>query len=622
VAPGAGLIQRIRKREQDPDITWRARVLFYAALAGFLLLAGRLYWLQVVNYDYYRTLSENNRLRLRTVRAPRGPILDRNGKAIAETQGSFDLVCSPVDVSDPAGEVRFLAEIVEFDADEDEILNRIRDARKANPYSGITVARDLRFEQVSVLEFNREALPGFSVMVEAKRSYPMGSAFAHVLGYVGEVSQEELNRTDDDRLGMGDIVGKYGLERMLDDELRGTNGGRKVEVDAAGRDQRLVEEVPSQTGAAVYTTLDANLQLAAQEALGNRAGAVIALEPKTGDVLAFYSAPSFDPNAFARGIRRADWQALNSDPRNPMQNKGLQGTYAPGSTVKPFLALAALEGKVQDRDAKINCTGSYRLGNRVFRCWREKGHGPTDMYRAVVQSCDVYFYTLGLKLGPERVAHLERDAGLGTITGIDLQGERKGLVPDQEWKRKATKERWYDYESVLLGIGQGAIHVTPLEMVVGYSTLATGGEVWKPHVVSRVVRMDGSTLEEKPELMRKLPWNPANVEFIHKALAGVVNDYGTGGAARLPGIVVGGKTGTAQVASMKGKVVKSENLPYEIRDHAWFVGFAPVDDPKIAVVAMVEHGGHGGSAAAPIVKAVMQEFFRTLTVGPPGKEGG
>jgi penicillin-binding protein 2 len=605
------LSQRIRKREQDPDIARRSRMLLYVALAGFALLLGRLYWLQVVNYDLYRTLSENNRLRLRTVRAPRGAIFDRNGNAIAETQGSFDLVCSPVDVSEPAAEIRFLSEIVEFDTDEGEILEKIRKARSVNPYSSITVARDLRFEQVSVLEFNREALPGFSVMVEAKRSYPMGATFAHVLGYVGEASQEELDRSEDERLTMGDIVGKYGLERLMDDDLRGVNGGRKVEVDAAGRDQRLVEEVPSQTGAAVQTTLDANLQKAAQEAMGNRAGAVIALAPKTGEVLAFYSAPSFDPNAFARGIRRADWQALNSDPRNPMQNKGLQGTYAPGSTVKPLLAMAALEGKFQDPSARVNCTGAFRLGNRIFHCWKEAGHGLTDMYRALVQSCDVFFYTLGLKMGPEPVAKLETEAGLGTITGIDLPGERRGLVPDMEWKRRATKDRWHDYESVLLGIGQGAIHVTPLEMVVAYATLATGGEVWKPYLVSRVMRMDGTESVHNPVLLRRLPWKPENVEFVRKALAGVVNDYGTGGAAKLPGIVVGGKTGTAQVASMKGKVIKTENLPYEIRDHAWFVGFAPVSDPQICVVALVEHGGHGGSAAAPIVKAVMQEFFRT-----------
>ncbi len=616
------MIDRIRKREQDPDIVRRARVLLYVAMGAFLLLLGRLYWLQVARYEHYRELSENNRLRLRTVRAPRGLILDRKGRAIAETQGSFDLVCSPVDVSDIEGEIRFLAQIIEFDTDEDEVLEKIRKAKLTNPYSGITVARDLRFEQISVVEYNREYLPGFSVLVEPKRSYPFGAAFAHVLGYVGEVSQEELDRSGDGRLTMGDIVGKYGLERLMDNVLRGVNGGRKVEVDAAGRDQRLVEEVPSRTGGTVYTTLDADLQTAAQEAMGNRAGAVIAIAPATGEVLAFYSAPAFDPNVFARGIRRAEWQALASDPRNPMQNKGLQGTYAPGSTVKPFLALAALEDGVQDRSRITLCPGTFRLGNRVFRCWKEKGHGAVDMYRAIVQSCDVYFYNLGLKLGPDRVAKLEKDAGLGTITGIDLPGERAGLVPDTEWKKRASKERWHDYESVILGIGQGAIHVTPLEMVLGYSALATGGEVMRPRVVSRVVTMDGKAQVRPPEALRKVPWRPENVEFLRKALAGVVNDYGTGGAAKLPGIEVGGKTGTAQVASVKGKMIKSENLPYEIRDHAWFVGFAPVSDPKICVVAMVEHGGHGGSAAGPVVKAVMQEYFRTRPTGPPRKGEG
>jgi len=612
---------RIRKREQDPDITRRSRLLLYVAFAAFALLLGRLYWLQVVESDRYRNLSENNRLRLRTVRAPRGLILDRKGRAIAETQGSFDLICSPVDVRDLEAEIGLLAEIVEFDADDEEVLDKIRAAKRSNPYSSITVARDLPFEQVSVIEFNRENLAGFSVLVEAKRSYPYGTAFADVLGYVGEASTEELEQSEDESLAMGDQIGKYGLEREMDDVLRGVNGGRKVEVDAAGRDRRLVEEVPSRTGGTVYTSLDADLQVTAQEAMGNRAGAVIALAPRTGEVLAFTSAPAFDPNAFARGIRRADWQALNADPRKPMQNKGLQGTYAPGSTIKPFLAMTALEEKMQEKGKPVSCPGSYRLGNRVFRCWKEKGHGAVDMYRALVQSCDVYFYTLGLKLGPDRMAKLEKDAGLGTITGIDLPGERKGLVPDTEWKRTVTKGRWQDYESVILGIGQGAIHLTPLEMAVGYATLATGGEVMRPRVVSKVIGEDGKALEYAPEMLRKLPWNPENVEFIRKALAGVVNDYGTGGGAKLPGIVVGGKTGTAQVASVKGKMIKSRDLPYEIRDHAWFVAFAPVDDPQIVVAALVEHGGHGGSVAAPMVKAVMQEFFRTRAVGPERKGG-
>jgi len=601
---------RIRKREQDPDITRRSRLLLYVAFAAFAFLLGRLYWLQVVESERYRNLAENNRLRLRTVRAPRGLILDRMGRAIAETQGSFDLVCSPVDVKDLEAEIGLLAEIVEFDVDDSEVLDKIRLAKRSNPYSSITIARDLRFEQVSVIEFNRENLPGFSVLVEAKRSYPYGTAFAHVLGYVGEASPEELDRSEDETLAMGDMVGKYGLERLMDDDLRGVNGGRKVEVDAAGRDQRLIEEVPSRAGGAVYTSLDVDLQVTAQEALGNRAGAVIALAPRTGEVLAFYSGPTFDPNAFARGIRKADWQALNTDPRNPMQNKGLQGTYSPGSTIKPFLAMTALEDKMQEKGKTVLCTGSYHLGNRVFRCWKEKGHGAVDMYRGIVQSCDVYFYTLGLKLGPDRVAKLEKDAGLGTITGIDLPGEKKGLVPDTVWKRTVMKDRWYDYESVLLGIGQGSIHLTPLEMAVGYAALATGGEVMRPRVVSKVVGKDGKAVEHAPAMLRKLPWNPENVAFIRKALAGVVNDYGTGGGAKLPGIVVGGKTGTAQVFSV-GQTEKynEKDVAERLRDHALFVAFAPADAPKLAVAVLVENGGFGASAAAPIARAIFDAYL-------------
>jgi penicillin-binding protein 2 len=604
--------QRIRKREQDPLITARIQGVLWVALALFGLLLVRLYWLQVVQFERFRTLSENNRLRIRTIRAPRGQILDRNGRAIAETQASFDLICSPVDVTDLEGEIRLLEEIVDFDAD--EILEKIRAARESNPFSAITVARDLHFEQVSVVEFNREALSGFTVQVEAKRSYPYGPAFAHALGYVGETSPEELEQSGDERLARGDIVGKYGLERRVDDVLRGINGGRRVEVDAAGRDKRLVDEVPPRAGGIVYTTLDADLQKAAEEAMEKHAGTVIAMVPRTGDILAFVSAPAFDPNLFSRGIRKSEWRALADDVRKPMQNKGLQGTYAPGSTIKPFVALAALTEGLQDPKATVRCPGYLQIGNRSFRCWREKGHGTVDMYKAIVQSCDVYFYTMGLRLGPDRIAKLEKEAGLGTITGIDLPGERKGLVPDTEWKQKVSKERWYDSERAILGIGQGAIHVTPLEMLAGFSTIAAGGEVMRPRLVRKIVGMDGKGKEIPPQLLRKIPWKPEDVAFIRRALAGVVNDYGTGGAAKLPGIEVGGKTGTAQVATVKGKMIKSENLPYLLRDHAWFAGFAPVADPEICVVAMMEHGGHGGSASAPIVKAVMQEYFRKKQV--------
>ncbi len=609
---------RIRKREQDPWITSRVRILQGIGIALFLLLLGRLYWLQVVRYDQFRTLSENNRIRIRVVRSPRGVVLDRKGRSIGETEGSFNLISTPVDVTDLEGELRLLSEVVEIDSG--EIREKILKAKEANPFRSITVSQDLRFEQVSVIEFNREALPGFSILVEAKRSYPFGPEFAHVLGYVGEANEQELAAARGGRPSLGDVVGKYGLEKAREGVLRGENGGRQVEVDAAGRDKRLVNEVPPRTGGTVQTTIDADIQKVAYEAMKNQAGAVIAMNPKTGDILAFVSAPAFDPNAFSRGIRKEEWESLVKNPRTPMQNKGLQGTYAPGSTVKPLLALSALEDGVQNPKAKIRCDGSFRLGNRTFRCWKKSGHGMVDMYKAIVESCDVYFYTLGMKLDPDRVASLERGAGLGVLTAVELPGEKTGLVPDTYWKREVRKDRWRIHESVLLGIGQGAIHITPLGMLTAYAAIATGGEVMRPRLVSRVVRMDGAVEEFPPHRERVLPWKSKNVAFIRRALAGVVNDYGTGGVAKLPGIEVGGKTGTAQIVTVKGKMIKSEDLPYEIRDHAWFVGFAPVPYPEICIVALVEHGGHGGSAAAPVVKAVMQEFFRLKQVDGKGGE--
>jgi len=603
--------ERIRPRERDPRISARLKGLSYAAAVLFVLLAGRLYFLQVVEYERYLGLAENNRLRIRPVRAPRGQILDRHGRALADTEPAFDLVCTPVDVRDLDGELRLLAKIVEMDAE--EAREKILEARRANPFSSVTVARALRFEQVSVIEFNREHLPGFAIQVAARRNYPFGPSFAHVLGYVGEASADEIEESGG-RLRRGDVIGKYGLERELDGILRGVDGGRRVEVDAAGRDKRLVDEIPPRAGGTVRTALDADLQKAAEEAMGERAGAVIAMDPRSGEILAFVSLPAFDPNAFARGIRRDEWKALSSDPRKPMQNRGLQGSFPPGSTVKPLVALAALEAAARDPDHRIVCRGVFPLGNRVFRCWKPKGHGAVDMYRAIVQSCDVYFYGLALSLGPEVVAKLERDAGLGTLTGIDLPGERRGLVPDPAWKRRALNEKWYDSESAMMGIGQGPIHVTPLELLVAYAALATGGEVVRPRVVLKTTAPDGTESARRAEVVRKLGWKPQNVAFVRRALWGVVNDYGTAQVARLPDVAVGGKTGTAQVAAMKGKVVKSEDLPYHLRDHAWFVGLAPAQAPEICVVALVEHGGHGASAAAPVVRAVLQEYFRTRPV--------
>lgn len=614
------MTEKIRSREVDPLVVSRAVLLVYAALFVFGLVVARLWFLQVVQGDHFQQLAENNRLRMRTVRAPRGAIVDRQGRPLAETQPSYDLVCTPVDVADLDREMSLVEEVVgEIDAE--EVRAKIDFAKKHNPFTGIVVARDLSFEQVSVLEFNREAVPGFAIQIEAKRSYPHGAMFAHVLGYVGEVSETELEKSPDPRIKMGDVVGKYGLEKTVDNVLRGINGGRYVEVDAAGRDRRLVSEVPSRTGGMVWTSLDLDLQKAAFDAMAesDKAGAVVAMVPSTGEVLAFVSAPAFDPNVFSRGIKRGDWAALMADPRKPMQNKGLQGTYAPGSTVKPFVAMAALETGTPSTHS-TRCGGSHRLGNKSFRCWKASGHGSVDMHRAILQSCDVFFYQMGLALGPDPVVAAERGAGLGTITGIDLPDERMGLVPDPEWKLSARKEKWAAADSLLQGIGQGAIHITPLEMAVAYSTIATGGVVPVPRVRTKFVGLDGVEFVVPSKTARTLGWKLENVDFVRNALWGVVNGGGTGGQAKVVGADVGGKTGTAQVAQVKGKMIKSEDLAYDIRDHAWFAGFAPTQAPEIAVVAMIEHGGHGGSAAAPVVRAVVQEYFRKKAATGAGRD--
>ena len=381
-----------------------------------------------------------------------GLILERKGRAIAETQGSFDLVCSPVDVMEIDAEIGLLAEIVEFDVDDDTVLDKIRSAKRSNPFSAITVARDLRFEQVSVIEFNRENLPGFSVQVQAKRSYPYGTAFAHVLGYVGEASPEELDRSEDDSLAMGDLVGKYGLERRMDDDLRGVNGGRKVEVDAAGRDQRLVEEVPSRVGGAVHTSLDVDLQVTAQEALGNRAGAVIAIAPRTGEVLAFYSGPAFDPNVFARGIRKADWQALSADTRKPMQKKASRARTprAPPSAVPRD---DGPRGEDAGERGNVLCPGSYRLGTGSSAVGgegaRRRRHVPGD--RAVVRRLLLH---ARVELDPTG-GETGEGRGAGDDHGDRPPRERKGW---SRTRQEADREQGTveDYESVLLGIGQGS----------------------------------------------------------------------------------------------------------------------------------------------------------------------
>ncbi|MEK6661794.1 MAG: penicillin-binding protein 2, partial [candidate division NC10 bacterium] len=397
------------------------------------------------------------------------------------------------------------------------------------------------------------------------------------------------------------------MERRWEELLRGRTGGQQVEVDALGRRVRVLHEVEDVPGHSVFLTLDRDLQETAYEALQGKQGAIVALEVNSGAILALVSTPAFDPNIFARGVTAEEWRALGEDRMHPLNNRAIQGQYPPGSTFKIVLAIAALEEKVNDPDTQLQCHGSMAFGNRVFRDWKKQGHGAVDLHKGIVQSCDVYFYQLGQRIGIDRIAKYARALGLGEKTGIALDDEKPGLIPDTEWKMRRFGQPWFPGETPSASIGQGYITVTPLQMANLMATVANGGTLYRPWFVRRVESLDGTLIREYgPEKIRSLELKENTLKHLRSALAAVVNSgSGTGGRAKSTLVEIAGKTGTAQVVEMRGAYVKSGQLSYFIRDHAWFVAYAPAENPVIAVAILVEHGGHGGSAAGPLAKKVI-----------------
>ena len=437
---------------------------------------------------------------------------------------------------------------------------------------------------------------------------------AHILGYVGEISNAELEKDSYSEYKSGDIVGKYGIERCLDEYLRGESGGEQVEVNVDGRRLKVLGRVASVPGYNIALTIDAGLQKVSRDAFTGQEGIAIVMDPRDGSILAMVSKPSFDPNLFNRGISEDDWNKLSSDPMSPLQNKAISGQYPPGSTYKLIVAAAALQEGLITTDKKFSCDGTYRMGNRVFRCWKKKGHGAVDLHRAIVESCDVYFYNLGELLGVNKLAEYAREFGLGSKSGVILPGEKGGLVPTKEWKLRRVKEPWQKGETTSLAIGQGFVLVTPLQLLNAYCAVANGGSLYKPRIVKEIVTAKGEVIKEfPPEKKATLAISKENIDTLRYALWGVVNeDRGTGRVLRRKERDVSGKTGTAQVIKMPedGEDVDKEEIPYKFRDHALFVCFAPYDNPEIAVAVIVEHGGHGGSVAAPVARKIIDWYFQ------------
>lgn len=602
-------LAEINKQDGAPELRRRARLLYVILALAFLTLISRLVFLQIIQGERYTFLSENNRIRIKRVPGTRGMIFDRQGQLLVDSRPSFDLIFVPEDSESPETTLRLLARYLQ--RDESELLKTFEENKSRAAFDELVIGRDIDWSAVVAVETHQLDLPGVSLRARPRRSYADGPMAAHVLGYLGEINQRQLKILKEQGYVIGDEIGQYGLERRWEELLRGQSGGQQVEVDALGRRVRVLHEVSDVPGYTVHLTLDRQLQETAYEALKGKQGTIVALDVRNGAILALASTPAFDPNAFARGIKSEEWSGLIKDQLRPLSNRAIQGQYPPGSTFKIIMSIAGLEEGVIQPESSIQDPGFYTFGNRSFRDWKKGGHGSVNLHKAIVESCDTYFYQLGPKLGVDRIAKWARAFGLGEKTGVVLDDEKAGTIPDTEWKRKRFRQPWFPGETVSVAIGQGYVTVTPLQLANMMAAVANGGKLYRPYLVSKVESVDGATVREYgPELIRTIELKPDTLKRVHEALADVVNGAGgTGGAARSQIVQIAGKTGTAQVVEMKGGYVKTEQLAYFNRDHAWFVSYAPVDDPQIAIAVLVEHGGHGGDAAAPMAKKVFEKYI-------------
>ena len=617
-----------RDRSRYKMFTRRALVLSGGKVVLLSALAARMYYLQVIESARYRVLAEENRINLRLLPPPRGRIVDRFGVELAVNEQSYRVVIVPEQTTDVGETLDKLGAIIPLS---DYERRRVRhDIKRRRGFFPITVRENLVWDEVAKIEVNAPDLPGVMIDVGQSRRYPYGEAAAHLLGYVAAVSEAEL--TGEPLLTIPDFrVGKDGIEKVHDLRLRGKAGASEVEVNAIGRVIRELARREGQPGDEVTLSIDMALQKFVFDRLGDESGSVVVMDVHSGEVLALASTPSFDPNAFTKGITTAYWRELIANPRAPLTNKAVSGQYAPGSAIKMMVALAALEGGILTPDHKVFCKGYVQLGNARFHCWKKYGHGHTDMYKGIQQSCDVFFYDVARRTGVDRIAAMAARFGLGQLLDVGLPGERPGLFPTRDWKLANIGVPWQLGETLIAGIGQGFMLSTPLQLAVMAARLANGGRAVKPTLVRSVRRAgevetaDAGTAAEPPDFP-EIKVGKASLAFITGAMNAVTNTpKGTAYRARIkePGMAMAGKTGTSQVrrismSERQSGLIKNKKKPWIERDHAVFVGFAPVHDPRYAVAVLVEHGGGGSKVAAPIARDVLLETQRRDPSGVSG----
>ncbi len=572
----------------------RITIILYIITFAFALFVIRLWDLQVMRVDEYRKIDERNRIRVLNIPAPRGIIYDRNGRALVKNIPSFDITVVKEDMSRDPDMLAEMGGLIGISAE--EIKKKIV-SPTANPFKPIVLKEDVSFVEVAKIEARKMDFPGLQISVVGGREYIYGHSASHVLGYLGSLNLAQLRAPEYRGIPQETAIGQFGVEKVYDDTLRGIPGKKVVEVDAVGSIIKVVRIQKPIKGRDIHLTIDIDMQTVAEESLQGKAGAVAALHPDTGEVLALASSPSFNPNLFVRGIHYEAWQKLVNDPRKPLLNRAIQSQYPPGSTFKIVTAIAALQEGVIGQDTNFYCSGSIYFG-RTFRCWKWAGHGYVNLHDSLVESCDVYFYEIGKKIDIDMLSRYAKNYGLGTATGIELEGEASGIVPTRAWKVRTKNEKWYQGETLNTVIGQGYLSTTPIQMARLTAAVVNGGRLYKPFLLA-------DTGPREPESIVKI--NGQHISLVRKALVSVVTDKdGTGKAARSDIVSIGGKTGTTQVI---GGRTTGDDVPDKHKDHAWFVAFAPVNNPRIAVAVFVEHGGHGSTAAAPIAKKIIESYF-------------
>jgi len=610
-------VTRITQRDESDLNGYKKKALysFVIIIFFFAVIITRLWFLQVQQGDYYNQLADSNRVRSIEIAAPRGNIYDRKGREIVTNRPSFNVVWIRENNKINDEWLKRLTGLLRQDAT--TLLEKIRKMAGEPGHIPVRLAEDIDWETVARIENNRMHLPEIKIEVVPLRIYHFGNLASHLIGYMGEINKAELDKADKTFYRGGNLIGKMGLERLREPDLRGEKGYDNMEVNALGFEQQNLKDVEPLPGRDLYLTLDVELQKIAEEEMAskNRAGAVVAMEANTGRLLVAASAPELQLEEFVGGISQKAWQGMLDNPLHPLVNKLVQGQYPPASTYKLVTAFAGLSEGIVTPDTTLFCPGHYQFGNRVYRCWKKGGHGTVSFKRAVAESCDVYFYQVGQKLGVDRLARYARMFGLGEKTGVEIEHEKPGLIPTTEWKRKRYNTKWHEGETLSIAIGQGYDLATPLQIALMTSVIANGGTLYKPTVVEQVIDPDGKmTSPFKPEVLSRLSGQGRNLKLVREGMVEAVNSRrGTGREAQIDsqhGIIVGGKTGTGQVVRLAQYIhLKEEDIPYKYRDHAWFTCFAPAANPEIVVTVMVEHGLHGGSASAPIAAKILNRYF-------------